>query len=109
MLVNELYENVKSGKDLRQSLKLLKFNLSEASDRKAFIASLGGDSSVFERRLRDTDPKIRKNAAWFLGQFGTESAAKALMRAYEREKTLYLRPEYLKALGNATAANMSIL
>lgn len=48
--------------------------------------------------LQDGDPKVRKNAALLLGLTGEERAAEALLEAYDKEETLFVRGSYLTAM-----------
>ena len=63
------------------------------ADRGALYALLGGD-----------DPKQRKNAARLLGALRRERDAEALCEALGKEKTLFVIPSILLALGSAGGA-----
>ena len=48
--------------------------------------------------MADDDAKIRKNAALLIGELRAQEDAQALYRAYEVEKTRFVRSSYLTAL-----------
>lgn len=48
--------------------------------------------------LQEEDPKVRKNAALLLGLTGEAQAAEALLEAYEKEETLFVRSSYLTGM-----------
>lgn len=63
------------------------------------IDRLLADRSVVYAALESADPKARKNAARLLGALGCPADAAALARALKTEKTLFVVPSVLLALG----------
>lgn len=58
-----------------------------------------GDGAALEPLLSSSDAKVRKSTAALLGDLKIKDAAAMLYRAYEKEKTLFVRGTLLKALG----------
>ena len=98
MMIKEYYERVCAGDQVRQNLIALRDGLESEKDRKEFARLLGGDFSKLTALLGDEDPKVRRNAASILGKLGSEDMLPILFDAYKKEKTLYVRADYLKAM-----------
>lgn len=98
MLMNELLEKIKNGTELRQSVLELKMAVRDKQSGETLAKLLAGDFSVLLNLLRNEDPKVRKNAALVLGELEEPSLRDALWEAYQNERTLYVRADYLKAL-----------
>ena len=96
--VEQLLEQIRKDHDVRQNLIELRQNISDESLRRRFIMQLGDDDSLLISLLKHEDPKVRRNAALILGMTENEDVLPALMEAWEREKTLYVREDYLKAV-----------
>lgn len=96
--VEQLLEQIRKDRDVRQNLIELRQNISDESLRRRFIMQLGDDDSLLISLLKHEDPKVRRNAALILGMTENEDVLPALMEAWEREKTLYVREDYLKAV-----------
>ena len=96
--VAQLYEQVRKGRDVRANLIALRENISDESLRRSFQAMLDGDYSVLTGLLEAEDPKVRRNAALILGRTGDSAVLPYLVRAWEKEETLYIREDYLKAM-----------
>ncbi len=101
-MLQENYDKICAGEDLRASLIELKRQLKENgnAERNAglFREACGGNYDAVMKCLADNDPKVRKNAADILGLLKVQEAVDVLMDAYLDEKTLYVRPDYLKAM-----------
>lgn len=98
MTLRENYKEVCEGKEVRQNLIALRQELKKEENKRAFAYLLGGDFQVFANLLQAEDPKIRKNAALILGEMETEDVLPFLFSAYQKEKTLFVRTDYLKAM-----------
>lgn len=98
--MREYYEAICQGREVRQSLISLRQELKKEENKRAFAYLLGGDFLVFADLLEAEDPKIRKNAALILGTMETEDVLPFLFAAYQREKTLFVKADYLKAMAN---------
>lgn len=97
-MVREYYEAICQGQDVRQNLISLRQELKKEENQRAFAYLLGGDFQVFTELLKAEDPKIRKNAALILGDMETEDVLPFLFAAYQKEETLFVRSDYLKAM-----------
>ena len=98
--LEQLLEQVRKGHDIRQNLIEIRQNISDESLRRRFMYQLGGDFTLLISLLEDEDPKVRKNAALILGMTEDEDVLPALFEAWEKEETLFVRQDYLKAISN---------
>ncbi|MCC8105522.1 MAG: HEAT repeat domain-containing protein [Clostridiales bacterium] len=97
-MIKELYEQICAGNEVRTNLIRLRDELKKEENRRESAYLLGGDFSNLTALLKDEDPKVRKNAALILGKLESEDLLPVLFDAYKKEKTLYIRADYLKAL-----------
>ncbi|MDD2958916.1 MAG: methyltransferase domain-containing protein [Lachnospiraceae bacterium] len=97
-MVKEYYEEISKGNQIRQNLIALRQELRQEGNQRALAYLLGGDFRLFTNLLRAEDPKIRKNAALILGDMETEDVLPFLFAAYNKEETLFVRTDYLKAM-----------
>ena len=97
-MLRDNYQELAEGKDLRRNLADLRKELSDEYSRKNFDRMIGGDYHVILALLADSDPKVRKNACSVVGMCRPKNGLGQLMAAYRREKTLYVRPYFLKAM-----------
>ena len=95
--LEQMLEMVKKDQDVRQNLIQIRQNITDESLRRNFMYLLGGDFSLLTDLLEHEDPKVRKNAALILGMTEDEDVLPALFEAWEKEETLFVREEYLKA------------
>lgn len=95
-----IYKNILEKKDLRKNLIDLKMSLREKGAREELEILSGGNYDPVMRCLSEEDPKVRKNAAAVLGEIGCQEAVDVLADAWEAEDRLFVRAEYLKALGS---------
>ena len=98
MEIQELYSKIQAGEEVRANLIALRRKLKEEEKQRALAYLMGGDFEVFIRLLDSTDPKVRKNAALILGEMETEDVLLSLFHAYEKEETLFVRSDFLKAI-----------
>lgn len=98
--IKQLYENISRGVQVRQNLISLRDEIKDESLRRKFMYLLGGDFSILTGLLEDPDPKVRKNAALILGQTEDEDVLEPIVRAWQKETTLFIREDYLKAMEN---------
>lgn len=96
-MIEKYYEALQKRENLRENLVELRNRMKDETVRKQF-ASLTGDGRLLLELLEEEDPKVRKNAAMILGELRLAGAADALVTAYEREQTLFVKSAYLKAL-----------
>ncbi|MBO7402418.1 MAG: methyltransferase domain-containing protein [Lachnospiraceae bacterium] len=81
-------------------------SLAKKTKTGAVMACLVDDEdfrSAFCAYLKNEDAKVRKNTAKFGAALGNEKLSPILFDAFENEKTLFVRPEILKALVNSGA------
>lgn len=95
--MNKNYEAICRGEEIRANLIELK---KLCKDPQVAEELLEGeiDPSVIASLLADDDAKVRKNAALLIGELRAQEDAQALYRAYEVEKTRFVRSSYLTAL-----------
>ncbi len=99
VMIKEQYERLKMGQDVRETLITLKQELKEERARREMLSILHGDYHILTALLEDPQPKVRKNAALILGRLKQPENAPALLKAYEKETQLFVKSDYLKALG----------
>ena len=97
-MIEKLYQEICEDKDVRQNLIALRGALAGEEDVKRFARLLGGDFDVLTGLLDREDPKVRRNAALILGEMETEDVLPFLFHAWEKEETLYVRADYLRAM-----------
>lgn len=102
-MIEQNYENLKNNENLRESLSLLRSEVKDPVKKEKFL-HLVGDGSVLTDLLKAEDAKVRKNAALFLGDLRIQSAVDALVEAYRKEPTLFVKSSYLSALGKLDAS-----
>lgn len=96
--LEQLLEQIKKDRDVRQNLIEIRQNISDESLRRRFMYQLGGDFSLLTELLKNEDPKVRRNAALILGMTEDEDVLPELFDAWEAEETLFIREDYLKAI-----------
>lgn len=99
-MIKDFYEAICQGREVRQSLISLRQELKKEENKRAFAYLLGGEFQTFVELLEAEDPKIRKNTALILGEMETEDVLPFLFAAYQKEKTLFVRSDYLKAMSS---------
>ena len=97
-MIREYYEAVCAGNETRANLIALRSAVKDEKEKRAFAYLLGGDFSVLCRLLEHEDTKVRKNAALLLGEMESEDLLPVLFDSYKKENTLFVRPDYLKAI-----------
>lgn len=98
MLMNKYLEDLKNEKEIRHTLIAMKEAVRDGEARETLAELLAGDFSVFAGLLKHEDPKVRKNAALILGIMEAKEYQDTLWEAYQKEETLFIRADYLKAL-----------
>ena len=96
--LEQLMEQIRKDREVRRNLIEIRQNISDESLRRRFLQQLEGDYSLLISLLEHEDPKVRRNAALILGMTEDDSVLDALMEAWEKEETLYVREDYLKAV-----------
>jgi len=86
---------------LRKALSDLRAACRNESGLHALLYYLDQEKQeILLQTLDANDAKTRKNAALLLGMLGRQDFLSALCTAYEKEKQLFVRPAYLKAILN---------
>ena len=96
--LEELYRQVLKGNEVRKNLIAIRQGLEDETARRKFMYFLGGEFEPLIRLLEDADPKVRRGAALILGTTEDEDVLPAILDAWEKEETLYIREDYLKAI-----------
>ena len=96
--IRTLLDMIDSGKDVRKSLITLKEEMRDPVSYDRICSLPDNRKQVIIRQLYGDDPKARKNAAVIIGELKDPGYMRDLFEAYRSEKTLFVRPAYLKAL-----------
>ncbi len=94
----KLYTEAGRGVETRKNLIALRQLLEDEAARRKFMYFLGGDFELLYEFLKNEDPKVRKSAARILSMTEDEDVLPQIITAWEKEETLYLREDYLKAM-----------
>lgn len=97
-MVREYYEEICTGREVRQNLISLRSALKDEREKRSFAYLLAGDFSELVKLLKHEDPKVRKNAALILGDMESEDILPILFDAYKNEMTRFVRTDYLQAM-----------
>lgn len=98
--MNQLFADLRENKNVRSSLSALRAMLktctpSEREEVRRFVEE--NETQMFSF-LEAEDAKTRKNVALLFGDLAYQPALSALMDAYEREQTLFVRSAYPEAM-----------
>lgn len=96
-MIEKYYEALQKRENLRENLVGLRAQIKDEAAKEQFVSMIG-DGGLLLELLEEEDPKVRKNVAMILGELEWMGAADALVTAYEREQTLFVKSTYLKAL-----------
>ncbi len=96
-MIKEQFKALKSEGNARESLSKLRSLIKEVEQKAALIELAKKDNSILEF-LNHEDAKTRKNAALLIGDLQLQEAVDALVTAYEKETTLFVKSAYLTAL-----------
>lgn len=97
--MEKLLENISRKEDVRASLIALRQQLKEPEKRAILQSSISEQPKLLPELLQHEDPKVRKNAALIIGEMQIQELIEELYQAYLREDTLFIRSDYLKAIG----------
>lgn len=100
MMVEDIYRDICRKEEVRANLIRLKEEIRKPEGKRAFAYLLAGDFSRITSLLDHEDPKVRKNAALILGELESEDVLSALFEAYQKERQLFVRADYLRAIKN---------
>lgn len=97
-MLNDIYQNLKEKKQVRENLIELKKQIKGNLERQEqFLSLLQYDFTMLREFLNDEDPKVRKNIAGIIGEMELDGLLPELYEAYEEETTLFVKTAYLKA------------
>ena len=105
-MIEKYYEALQKRENLRENLVGLRAQIKDEAAKEQFVSMIG-DGGLLLELLEEEDPKVRKNVAMILGELEWMGAADALVTAYEREQTLFVKSTYLKALAYLDIRNGS--
>lgn len=100
--MEKLIEAILQNRDIRVNLIEIRQRMKQPGEREVFLRLLSDTpelSSALRGLLADEDPKVRKNAALIVGEANAGESLQALYEAYCQEETLFIRGDYLKAMG----------
>ncbi len=95
--MQEVYEALKQGTEIRKNLIILKQMLKEEGALDKYL-SMTEDDELVASFLKDEDAKTRKNAALVLGLVQSQESIDKLWEAYVSETQLFVRSAYLSAM-----------
>ena len=100
--MEKLIEAILQNRDIRVNLIEIRQRMKQPGEREVFLRLLSDTpelSGALRGLLADEDPKVRKNAAQIIGEANAGESLQALYEAYCQEETLFIRGDYLKAMG----------
>lgn len=97
-MLEKYYDAIEKKENLRESLSELRKLCKEEDARKQCRCFFQQHPQLLVECFKQDDPKIRKNAALFIGDLSISEAMQPLMEQYEKEDVLFIRSSYLKAL-----------
>lgn len=102
-MIEELINNIRNHRDLRQSLSGLRAAV-KGEENRLQAKEMLGDAEAVAKLLKDADPKVRKNAVLLLGDLCAKNQAKAVWLAYQKEGKRFIRSAYVQALAKLDPA-----
>ena len=96
--MEELFQELLQQENVRERLIALRERLRAGEDPRRLKKLADAQGNPFGELLHHADPKVRKNAALLLGELGCQQQLTELFEAYQREETLFVRADYLKAM-----------
>ncbi|MEG0310170.1 MAG: methyltransferase domain-containing protein [Eubacterium sp.] len=100
MTINEQWEAIKQGQNVRQNLSILRLALRDEINAPVVKNTLFGESEKLIGLLAHDDPKTRKNTALLLGALGQPEFLAPLYDTYIKEEKLFVKSAYLTAMKN---------
>lgn len=109
-MIEELYQSILDGIEIRQNLiklkEILKKDFEEAKKHKPHVSPsamriknlVKGDFSGLLALLKHEDAKVRKNVVLIMGLLQEPRFTPAIWRAYKEEQQLFVRSSYLTAI-----------
>ncbi len=97
-MLEKLFYKIEHGQDVRGSLITMREILKGENGRRAVRELQPDKVSLLTGLLESDDPKTRRAAAYILGENRIQDAARAIFRTYQKEETLFIRADLLRAL-----------
>lgn len=97
------YEELVKQKNIRENLSNLRSIVKDMQQKEELCAIVAEKDAVTPCLVQE-DAKTRKNAALLLGDLQWQPAVGALVDAYNKEETLFVKSAYLTALAHLDAA-----
>ena len=97
-MINQLYDAICRGIDVRQNLSGLRNECKDEKNRERVQEFLAENDSVLYTLLTNPDAKVRKNTALLIGDLHYSAMMAPLFEAYEKEETHYIKSTYLSVL-----------
>lgn len=92
------FEEILAGKNIRENLIQIKQELKIQEKKQNLISGIKGRSEVIIQLLNSEDAKIRKNAAYILGELKEPEFLQVLFETYMKESQLFVKSAYLTAM-----------
>ena len=105
-MIRDTFSDILDNKNVRQNLIQLKAELKISNNKVALLYQMGGDYSIFQKLIRDEDPKVRKNTALIMGELGVPSFLDVLYEGYLKEEQLFVKSSYLTAMKDMDYSNL---
>ena len=96
-MILKYYNSLKLNENVRENLSKLRSQIKNEAEREQLL-DLVEDGDILMDLLCHEDAKTRKNVALLLGDLEFNAAKKALISAYEKETTRFVKSAYLIAL-----------
>lgn len=97
-MINQLYDAICRGIDVRQNLIELRSECKDKNQRERVCEFLAENDAVLHTLLTNPDAKVRKNTALLIGDLHYSAMTAPLFEAYEKEETRFIRSTYLSVL-----------
>lgn len=97
--MENILKELDAGVNIRANLSSLRQLIKEEEAKKELLAKTEGGMALLSY-LSAEDAKTRKNAALLLGETGCEGAREALLEAWQKETTQFVKSAYLNALSH---------
>ncbi len=97
-MFENLFKNIDTNTDIRQSLIDLRQQLKKEEALRAFRKISDEKLALIADLLQHEDAKVRKNAALILGELGKQQFIEKLFESYMKEDKLFVKSSYLTAM-----------
>lgn len=98
MQIEDIFQEVLQDNHVRENLIALKEKLRRDGGKEALDTLVAQKGNPFVELICHEDAKVRRNAALILGELEYGQCMEQLAAAYQKEQTLFVRADYLKAM-----------